>query len=389
MIFKIIKKSRKSLARIGKLITPHGEIETPNFITVGTQATVKTLDSDDLKKLNVQIILCNTYHLYLRPGATVIEKAGGLHKFMNWKGPIITDSGGFQVFSLGFGLEHGIGKIANIFPGKEEYEETKELLFNKNKSQKPKLVEINNKGVVFTSHLDGSKHIFTPKKSIEIQEHLGADIILAFDECTSPLSSYEYTKEALKRTHRWAEECLKAKTKKNQAIFGIIQGGEYEDLRKEGAKFINSLPFDGFGVGGSLGKSKHDMLSVLNWTIPLLDENKPRHLLGIGKIEDIYESVIRGIDLFDCVIPTREARNGRLLTQQGNINIENTQFKKDFKPIDKNCNCYTCQNHTRAYINHLFKAKELLGYRLATIHNICFMIELMKKIRNEIAEGLI
>lgn len=383
--FKIVKKSNNSKARIGKLTTTHGEIDTPNFIVVGTQATVKTLDPDDLKKLNVQIVLGNTYHLYLRPGADIIEKAGGLNKFMNWQGPIITDSGGFQVFSLGFGLEHGVGKIANIFPAEEEYQEAKELF--KTEGQKPKLVKINEDGVIFTSHLDGSKHAFTPKKSIQIQEKLGADIILAFDECTSPLSSYEYTKKSLERTHKWAEECLKIKLKKHQSLFGIVQGGDYKDLRKKSAKFINSLPFQGFAIGGSLGKSKHDMLSVLDWTIPLLNENKPRHLLGIGKIEDIYESVKRGVDLFDCVIPTREARNGRLLTANGNINILNAEFKEDFKTIDENCQCYTCKNFTRAYLNHLFKAREMLGYRLATIHNIHFMIELMKKIRNEIANG--
>jgi len=382
MYFKIIKKSNNNRARIGKLITEHGEIDTPNFIVVGTHAAVKTLSPEDLKKLGVQIILANTYHLYLRPGADIIEKAGGLHKFMNWHGPIITDSGGFQVFSLGFGLEHGIGKIANIFPNEEEYKENIEEL---NIQKQKKLVEVTNKGAIFTSHLDGSKHLFTPKKSIEIQKKLGADIILAFDECTSPLSSYEYTKKSLERTHKWAKECLKVKLKKHQSLFGIVQGGNYKDLRQKSAKFINSLPFQGFAIGGSLGKSKHDMLSVLDWTIPLLNENKPRHLLGIGKIEDIYESVKRGIDLFDCVIPTREARNGRLfINNKKHINITNSKFKNDLNPVDKQCKCYTCQNFTRAYINHLFKSKEMLGYYLATIHNVYFMIKLMEKIRNDI-----
>lgn len=387
--FQIKKKSRRSRARLGKVITPHGEVNTPAFIPVATQATVKSLDSQDLKALGVQIVLGNTYHLHLRPGEKVIARAGGLHQFMNWVGPILTDSGGFQVFSLGFGLAHGVGKIANIFP--------EEGVGKKGKSvRRAKLAKIDEKGASFTSHIDGKLYRLTPKKSIAIQEKLGADIILAFDECTSPLSSYTYTKKALARTHRWAEESLKAKKRENQALFGIVQGGEYQDLREISAKFINSLPFEGFAIGGSLGKSKKDMHQVLDWTVPLLADNKPRHLLGIGGVEDIIECVKRGIDLFDCVTPTRNARHGLLYTDLRfkikdarfkKIHITNAKYKKDFKPIDTDCQCYTCQNYSRAYLRHLFMANESLGLRLATIHNLAFWLNLMKTIRQAIKDN--
>ena len=390
--FKIIKKSRKSWARAGVLETPHGRIHTPAFVSVATQGSVKSLAPEDLKDLGAEIILANTYHLYLRPGADVIEKAGGLHKFMNWQGPLMTDSGGFQGFSFGWGQVHTNGKIG-FFPGFDEVRPPREV-----EPLKPKLVKIAENGVEFTSHLDGSKHFFTPEKSIKIQEKLGADIIFAFDECTSPLAGYDYTKRSLKRTHNWAVRCLRAaqtqksnlKNKKfRQAIFGIIQGGEYKDLREQSAKFISALPFDGIGIGGSLGKTRKDMFKILKWLHPILPEEKPRHLLGIGKTEDLENCVKLGMDLFDCVWPTRLARRGTMLIQKGRINIENSKYAKDFQPIERECHCYTCRNFTRAYLSHLFRAKELLAYRLATIHNLYFTLSLMRKIRENVLNGRI
>jgi len=367
--FKITKKHSKSKARLGLIKTLHGVIHTPAFFPVATKATIKSLTPEDIKKIGFEAVLANTYHLYLQPGHKIIKKLGGLHRFMNWSGPIATDSGGFQVFSLGAAFKKKIGKIL-----KDDYQE-------KPKTQIAKLVKIDNNGVDFTSHLDGSLHRFTPESSIKIQEDLGADIIFVFDECTSPLASYDYTKRSMKKTHQWAERCLKAK-KSKQALFGIVQGGPFEDLRKESAQFIGQLPFDGFGIGGSFGKG--EMKKTLDWVIPYLPENKPRHLLGIGYLDDIKEAVKRGIDLFDCVYPTRLARHGTFLTDQGQLNIFKGGYKLDKKPIMKNCSCYTCQNFTRAYLHHLFKAKEILGARLATFHNLHFMYQFMEKIRKDI-----
>lgn len=377
--FEIIKKDAKTKARAGVLKTPHGNVEAPVFVNVGTQATVKALSPEELKSLGTQIVLANTYHLYLRPGEKLVDKMGGLGKFMNWDGPTMTDSGGFQVFSLGFGIEHGVGKIANIFPSEDLNERPVEA--------RPKLATIDEDGAIFTSHLDGSTHRLTPEKSIEIQQKIGADIILAFDECTSPLHDYEYTKNALDRTHRWAERSLNAKTNSKQALFGIIQGGEYEDLRKESAKFISSLGFDGFAIGGSLGKSKEDMYKVIKWTNNILPDEKPRHLLGIGSPEDIFEGIERGIDMFDCVMPTRLARNGTFMIGLSRMNITNAEFTEDSNPPDKLCQCYTCLNYSRAYLNHLFKAKEILAHRLASIHNLYFIVNLVKEIRRSILEN--
>lgn len=399
--FTITARDQNSRARCARYETPHGVIETPAFIAVGTQATVKSLTPDDLKEIGVQVVLGNTYHLYLRPGAELVRKMGGLHGFMGWDGPIVTDSGGFQVFSLGDAIEHGVGKIANIFP-EESRTKNQESRYGK---QHRKLVKIDDEGVSFTSHLDGSTHRLTPEKSIEIQQMLGADIILAFDECTSPLADYEYTKKAMERTHRWAVRCLRAASteepknketkkqrnleteKREQVLFGIVQGGEYEDLRKESARFIASLPFGGFAIGGSLGKSKQHMHSILEWTIPLLPEEKPLHLLGIGGVEDLFECVERGIDLFDCVSPTRLGRTGELLTMRGNINIRNRGFREDQNPPDPQCSCKVCTSFTRAYISHLFRAKELLAYRLASYHNLYFIHKVMSDIRESIKEG--
>ncbi|MFH1461045.1 MAG: tRNA guanosine(34) transglycosylase Tgt, partial [Patescibacteria group bacterium] len=365
----------QSRARLGLIRTKHGIIHTPAFLPVATQATIKSLTPEDIQKIGFEAVLANTYHLYLQPGHQIVKKMGGLHKFMNWPGPIITDSGGFQVFSLGFGLEHGVGKIAGIFPGKSQ---------KNNQPRKTKLFKITEQGAEFRSHLDGSKHQLTPQKSIQIQEALGADIILAFDECTSPLSDYQYTKKAMERTHRWAKICLKAKKRKDQALFGIIQGGEWRDLRIQSAQFIGSLPFDGLAIGGSLGKTKKDMYRILDWVIPEMPEQKPRHLLGIGYLDDIKQAVKRGIDLFDCVYPTRLARHASFLTEQGELNILRSKHKADKKPISQNCQCYTCQNFSRAYLRHLFKAKEMLGPRLATLHNLWFMFRYMEKIRQDI-----
>lgn len=392
MEFKILKKAKNNRARLGIIETKHGEIRTPAFVPVGTQATVKGLTVEQLKEIGAESVLCNTYHLYLRPGDKVVKKMGGLHKFMNWDRPIWTDSGGFQVFSLGAAIEHGVGKIANIFPGSRSHIRTNERI-TKHHHEKS-LTKITEDGVEFRSHLDGSRHFFTPEKSMEIQKNLGADLIFAFDECTSPLHDYAYTKKAMERTHRWAVRCLSATKLKNknekektdkQALFGIVQGGAYKDLRIKSAKTIGAMDFQGFGIGGSLGKSKKEMFQVLDWSVPLLPEDKPKHLLGIGSPEDIWEAVRRGIDTFDCVAPTRLGRNGSALLRGGKaLNIKSGRYLKDKNPIDKKCGCYACQNYTRAYISHLFKANEMLGPILTTIHNLYFMESLMRDIRKKI-----
>ncbi len=377
-------------ARCGVLQTAHGPISTPSFVAVGTQATVKAVGPDDLTKIGIQVLIANTYHLHLRPGEDVIAQLGGLHKFMGWEGPIMTDSGGFQAFSLGAAIEHGVGKIASIFPDEVEAAERGGHLRKARQGQS--LVKITEEGIEFRSHLDGSPQKFTPENTIEIQKKLGADIIFVLDECTSPLHDYEYTKRAMERTHRWAVRALEhfqKLTDGHQALFGIVQGGAYRDLREQSTKFIASLDFDGFGIGGSVGRSKDDLYRVLDWTIPLLPEGKPRHLLGIGEIEDIFHAVARGVDLFDCVAPTRMARNGALWVKDAEnfrINITNAVYKTDPRPIAEECSCYTCQNFSRAYLHHLFIAREILAMRLATIHNLYFLESLMRRIRAAIRE---
>lgn len=382
--FKIIARDSKSKARAGVIRTAHGEIQTPAFVPVGTQASVKSLDSLDLEKIGTQIFFCNTYHLYLRPGTEVIEKIGGLHNFSGWKKPLITDSAGFQVFSL----------------AREGRSETK-----------APLVRITDKGVLFRSHLDGSEHLFTPEKSLEVQFVLGADIMVAFDECTSYPSSHGYSERAMQRTHRWAERCLEknSKLRKNyQSLYGVVQGGVYEDLRRESAKFIGSLPFEGVAIGGvAVGESKKEMVNVLDWTTPFLPEDKPRHLLGVGEIDDIFELVERGIDSFDCVMPTRLGRMGFCLTkckmqsracrQAGSkFKINKEKFLMDLTkpglacdsgPIDNNCGCFVCKNYSKGYLHHLFRAKELAVYRLLTFHNLWFMERLVEQIRESIIAG--
>lgn len=377
--------TQQGMARSGILMTPHGSIKTPAFIPVGTQATVKTLDVEDLRHINVPAVLANTYHLYLRPGSKLIRKHGGLHGFMAWDGPILTDSGGFQVFSLGFGLEHGVSKISSIFPDEDVPER---------RTTKKKLMRVDEEGVDFLSHLDGSKHRMTAESSIAIQQELGADIILAFDECTSPLHNEDYTAKALDRTHRWAERSLVAWTnRETQALYGIVQGGAYRRLREKSAKFIGGLDFPGYAIGGSLGRNKGDMYKILEWTTPLLDSAKPRHLLGIGEIADLFAGVARGIDTFDCVAPTRMARNGTVYVNPSGGGRAASKFRlslaaasvaDDPRPIDPTCDCFTCQTYSRAYLRHLFNANEQLGARLATIHNLRFIFNLMGAIRQAI-----
>lgn len=355
MKFKLIKNSKTLSARAGEISTDHGKIQTPIFMPVGTKATVKTLTNEDLIKAKAQIILGNTYHLYLRPGMEIMEKAGGLHKFMNWNKPILTDSGGYQVYSLA------------------------------------KLREIDNDKITFRSHIDGSLHEFSPEKSIGIQRILGSDIIMSFDECTPYPCDYSYAKKSLKRTHEWEKKSKKYFENSNnfyshsQALFGIIQGSTFEDLRYESVKYLTDLDFDGYAIGGlAVGEPKNIMYELTKKVCDKLPKNSPRYLMGVGKPEDIIESIARGVDMMDCVLPTRNARNGALYSWNGKINIKNAQYKNDFRPIDPNCDCYTCKNHSRAYLNHLYRNKEITGLKLNTMHNIHFFLKLTSKARQSI-----
>ncbi len=388
--FEIRSRDSATRARTGTIETAHGPIETPAFMAVATQASVKALTSQDLEDIGLQLLIANTYHLALRPGAEQVAELGGLHAFMDWQHPLMTDSGGFQVFSLGAAIRDGVGKIADIFPDEAKPGKS-------NRGEGAPLCRIDEEGVTFRSHLDGAIMRLTPERSMQIQHLLGADFILAFDECTSPLDSFEYTQQALARTHRWAVRCLEQhdKTRREyQSLFGIVQGGAYRELREKSARFIGQLGFPGLAIGGSLGKSKRDMHDILDWTIPMLPEDKPRHLLGIGELEDIVEGVKRGIDLFDCAAPTRWARNGALLVPRESannpeqrINISNAQYAMDTGPVDSTCECFTCQHYTRAYLHHLERARELVYYRLASIHNLYFMTRFMKDLRAAIEAG--
>lgn len=349
--FSVLKECSKSRARLGRLQTTHGVVETPVFMPVGTQATVKTMTPHELEALGVEIILSNTYHLYLRPGSDLVAEAGGLHGFMSWPRPILTDSGGFQVFSLG------------------------------------PLRTISEEGVRFRSHLDGSEHFISPEKSIQIQMDLGADIIMAFDECAPYPADWSYVKKSKDLTARWAKRCKAAHTRQDQALFGIIQGGVFKDLRRESAQELLELDFPGYGIGGlSVGEPKELMYEVLEDLIPVMPAEKPRYLMGVGSPDCLIEGVLRGVDMFDCVWPTRLARHGMVITRRGNIPIRNLPYARDFSPIEEGCGCYTCQNFSRAYIRHLIKTNEVLGIRLTTIHNIYFLTRLMKEIRQAIAE---
>lgn len=349
--YELLHECKQTGARRGRIHTPHGIIETPVFMPVGTQATVKSMTPEELKdEVKAQIILGNTYHLYLRPGNKLIKEAGGLHKFMNWDRPILTDSGGFQVFSL------------------------------------QDLRTISEEGVTFTSHLDGSKHIFTPESVMEIEEDLGADIIMAFDECCPYPSTYEYTKNSMERTTRWAQRCKEAhKTTDKQALFGIIQGGFYKDLREQSAKDLIELDLPGYAIGGiAIGEPKEEYLDILRYTTPLMPKDKPRYMMGIGSPDYLIEAAIAGIDMGDCVLPTRLARHGNAMTWNGKVNIRNAKYEKDFTTLDENCDCYTCKNYTKAYIRHLIKADEILGIRLLSIHNLRFLTKLMERVKIEI-----
>lgn len=368
--FEVIAQDKK--ARVGKLTTPHGVVDTPAFLPVGTQASVKSLSSEDLKEVGCQMILTNTYHLFLRPGADTIQKLGGLHQFMNWDGPILTDSGGFQVFSLGFGIEHEVGKMVPLFGDNLVLGEG-----GKSLTVRTKLAKVEEEGPTFQSHLDGSVHFFPPEESIATQMKLGADFVVALDECTSPLHDYDYTKVSMDRSHRWEVRSLKALKSDNQKMFGVIQGGPFRDLRIESAKFVSDNNFFGIGVGGALVSPKK-MQEILHLIHPHLDPAKPRHLLGIGTIHDIFTGVEEGIDQFDCVVPTRMARAGQLLQKSGlPLDLTKTIYQEDQTPV--------LQNYSRAYLHHLFRSRELLAYRLATIHNVQFMMDLMRQIREAIA----
>ncbi len=378
--FTITKNSKKSRARLGVLKTPHGEVLTPSLVPVATLATVKSMRSDEVAKTKTQILISNTYHLHLAPGEKVVKNAGGLQKFMNWPHPMMTDSGGFQVFSLGFGRDLGVGKILKFFPGKIDRAIEK--------GAQPKFLKITREGVRFRSPLDGKELFLGPKESIAIQEKLGADIIFAFDECTPPLVTHEYAKKSLTLTHDWAKQCLEAK-KSKQALFGIVQGSHFEDLRKESASFINSLGFDGFGIGGDLGDSKVMTQHILDWTMPHLDPKKPRHLLGIGHLEDMEPIIKCGVDTFDCTVPTHYARRGVAFTNRGKLDFRKAQLLKDRKPIDAECECLVCREYQRDYIAHLVRANEITGGALLTFHNLFFFNTYVEKIREKIERGIL
>ncbi len=399
MQFTIKKKlvGTDGAGRAGSIGTAHGVIETPAFVTVGTKATVKALTPAHLNEIGAQVVLGNTYHLYLEPGEKVIAKAGGLGKFMGWSGPTMTDSGGFQVFSLGDAFNRQVSKIQQGIKSGEV--QPRRMFTPGSEVREGALVRIDEEGVTFKSYKDGSKHRFTPERSIEIQHAIGADIIFAFDECTSPTASYEYQKEAMARTHRWAARSLrrhrelqveslklKVETKeKAPMLFGITQGGRFEDLRRESAKIIGQMDFDGFGIGGSF--DKEDMHTAVQWVTELLPEEKPRHLLGIGDPLDLFDAVENGCDLFDCVAPTRQARTGSLYTKHGRFNIENSRYKTDFSPVEDDCKCYTCSHFTKAYVAHLFRSGEILANTLASIHNVHFIVRLVKEMREGILNG--
>ncbi len=387
--FEITKEfGDKNMGRVGVIKTPHGDILTPAFVTVGTKATVKALTPEQLKDyIGSQVVLANTYHLYLEPGHERVSKAGGIQKFMNWHGPTMTDSGGFQVFSLGAAFGKNISKVTREEdPSKiltELTETTKSRGGQISEHFKPAKVEHDR--VIFRSHIDGSVHEFTPEKSIEIQHAIGADIIFAFDECTSPNESIFYQRESLDRTHRWAKQCLayhKSKeNSKTQALYGVIQGGRHEELRKRSAEFFARLDFDGYGIGGSFEKA--DMSSAVKWVNEILPKEKPRHMLGIGEPLDLFTGIENGCDTFDCVAPTRIARTGQIYSVNGKINLRNEKFRDDYSAPDE-CDCYTCKNYSRAYLAHLFRSEEMLGATLASIHNLYFIVNLVKKIREAI-----
>lgn len=348
---EILHVDKNSKARYGILHTPHGDVEVPMFMPVGTLATVKTLSPEEIKSIGSGVILANTYHLHLRPGEDIVDKAGGVHKFMNYDGPMLTDSGGFQVFSL---------------------------------AENRKITE---EGVTFRSHLNGDKIVFTPESVIKIEEKIGADIAMSFDECIPYPSSYEYTKKSTERTLRWAKRGLEAHTREDQALFGIVQGGDFEDLRKMCAIELANMDFDGYSIGGtSIGEPKEVCFRMIDWAIGNLPEDKPRYLMGVGSLDYILEGIAKGIDMMDCVLPTRIARHGTLMTHNGRVNIKNEKYKEDFTPLDPECDCYTCKNYTKAYLRHLYVANETFGQRLLSLHNLRFLISIVEGAREAIKE---
>lgn len=383
--FTILKKAKQGLARVGVIHTPHGDLETPAFIVVGTKATVKSLTMEQVKTIGAQAVLSNTYHLYLAPGDEIVRDAGGLGTFMDWDGPTFTDSGGFQVFSLGVAYGKGIGKVAK----EEEHAEDTD-------TEHDQLAKVDDEGVTFKSHRDGSSHRFTPERSIQIQHNIGADIIVAFDECTSPHEPHEKQKISLDRTHAWAirslaehkrllsESVTKTVGTIPAALYGVVQGGKYQDLREEAARTIGAMDFDGFGIGGSFGKD--DIGTAVTWVNSILPEDKPRHLLGIGEPIDFFYGIEAGVDTFDCVSPTRLGRNGSLYTKDGKLNINNAKFVRDLTPVESDCPCYTCTHYTRAYLAHLFREGEMLGAALGSIHNLHFAVNLVHDIRQSILD---
>ena len=350
--YELIRQCPETGARAGRLHTPHGSFDTPMFMPVGTQGTVKTLSPEELHTMGAGVILGNTYHLFLRPGHEIVKKAGGLHRFMNWDGAILTDSGGFQVFSLGA------------------------------------LRKISEEGVAFRSHHDGSKQFLSPEKSMEIQMALGSDIAMAFDECTPYPADYEYACRSMRLTTRWAKRCQAVHNREDQALFGIVQGGMYADLRQESAEQLVAMDFPGYAIGGlSVGEPKPLMYEVLEQTVPFLPQNKARYLMGVGTPDCLVEGVARGIDMFDCVLPTRVARNGTAITSQGRVVIRNAAYIEDFMPLDPECDCYTCRNYSRAYLRHLIRCDEIFGLRLMSLHNLHYLIKLMHQIRTAIIDG--
>jgi len=380
--FEVTKRLPGTLARTGVIHTPHGDIRTPAFIVVGTKAAVRAMTIDQVKAVHAQAILANAYHLYLQPGHKLVEGAGGLGKFMNWTGPTFTDSGGFQVLSLGSGFK----KVLALYSGELPDEDVIAPI-------RDRRAFVNDDGVTFKSHLDGSKHTFTPEHSMRVQHAIGADIAFAFDELTSLHDPYTYQVESLGRTHAWAERSLTEMRRLRamhpdrpyQALFGVIQGANYEDLRREAARFMGNLPFDGYGIGGALEKSQ--MAEIIQWVNEILPENKPKHLLGISEPDDVFTAIEQGIDTFDCVSPTRVARNGAAYTYEGRINLSSAKYARDFSPIMGDCPCYACQNHTRAYLRHLYKTKESLAGTLVSTHNEHFIIKMVDDIRASIEDG--
>jgi tRNA-guanine transglycosylase len=389
---------QRGAARRGRLHTAHGSIETPAFVAVGTQASVKGIDPDAVAGTGSQVLFANTYHLYLRPGAERVAAHGGLHRFMGWQRPLMTDSGGFQVFSLGASIEHRVGKVASIFPGAQAPTPNAGMRLG---SAGGSMVTVKEHEVRFRSHIDGSQHIFTPEVSIAVQRALGADIMLAFDECTSPLHDEAYTRASADRTHRWAERCRVAFAAEPpqhgypQLLYGVIQGGAFEGPRRASARIIGGMDFGGMAIGGNLGRTHDDMYRVIAWTVPELPAGLPRHLLGIGDVPSVIAGVARGVDTFDCVAPTRNARNGAALVHfdggrplpNFRLNLRNARFANDLQPLEEGCDCSTCTRFSRAYLHHLFKADEPLGPQLVSVHNLAFMARLMRALREALEAG--